>query len=184
ASGASDILRRLQEDADAGYRVEFGSEAGNDAVRRNVPLGSWLESQIDACTRTPSARAEPATADGARDALYRRILLDDGRDFLQFALHQLKRGVGVAADASEDGSGVLLREEPSRNHEIQVDVQTHRCGQKQHHRAPMIECPAEGPLVTVTQALEAALEGGGQSRRLALDISPEKPRTHHWSRRQ
>src|SRR5262249_23896987 len=160
----------------SGHRVELGSEAGDDAVRRDVPLRPWLEGQIDAgaCSAATSG-SETAATDRTCHALYCGILLDEARDLLQLGFHQLKRRIGISADASENGSSVLLREEPLRNDNVEIDVQADRGQQDRHHRPPMIERPAKGPLVAFAQAVESALERSSQAPRLTFGLAPKKP---------
>src|SRR5262249_59205964 len=109
ASSTTDVLGGLKEDADSGDRVEFGPQARNDPVCRNIALRAGPESQIDACagSATASSRSKPAAPNRARHALYRRILLDDAGDLLQLGLHQLERSIRISPNRSADRSGIL-----------------------------------------------------------------------------
>jgi len=90
AAAAADVLDRLQEGRDAFDLAELRPQSRNDLIGRNAPFGQRLQGNghVGACAAAPGP--ETASPHRAGHGADRRILLNDRRDFLQFALHELK----------------------------------------------------------------------------------------------
>ena len=103
---------------------------------------------------------------------------------LELRLHQLKRRGRVPADDAAQLPGVLLREKPLRNDDVQIHVQPDRRREQQHRDSRMIECDAERAPVAILQGFEQRLERPSESRGPAPVAAAQEPRAHHRRRRQ
>ena len=183
AAAAADVLRGLQVGGNPGDSCELGSQPLDDLVRRGAALRPGFERHTDAAARS-AVSSEPAAAHRSHHALNRRILLDDARDLLQLALHQLKGRERIPANASPYLARVLLRKETLRNDDIQINVQADRRQQAEQHQPRVMQGPVQGALVAAAQTLEAALKTLSKPAQGALPAATEQPGAHHRSRRQ
>ena len=67
------------------------------------------DGDVRGCAAAAPAGTKAARSNRARDGAHRRVCLDNGRHFLQFSFHQLKRTRRIAADTPLKLAGILLR---------------------------------------------------------------------------
>jgi hypothetical protein len=184
SSSAANVLHGLQISRNARDSVQLRPQSRDDAIRGDAPFGQGLERDGDVGARGAAGRAEAAAAHGSGDGFHRRVRLNDGRDFLQLALHQLERGGRVAANSALQLTGILLREETLRNHHVKVDIEADGREQQQQHGSRVVQRPIERAFISAAQPREAAFECLHESRRFALMHASEEQRAHHRRRGQ
>ena len=150
----ADILHRLQKQPRAGDLRELGPQAGDDLGGRNVALGQRFQCDKD----KPGIR--PPAAGKAGDAGDRRILAENADEPGQLVAHQLERGALIGPDPADETPGILLRKQPLRDHDEEIDIERDDQRQRAQNKRRPAQRPRQGARIKPQHRGEYAVACG------------------------
>jgi hypothetical protein len=171
------VLHGLEVEVDALDARELRLEAADDVARGHAPLVERLQVHQDAPAVEGHVRA--VDADERGDARDGGVLEEHARKRALPVRHRREGDRLRRLGDAEDRAGVLDREEPLRDDDVEHDRQCqHRDGDQQR-RPLVVEHPAQRRAVALDRAVEDVLRDAIEAALLLGRRVAQQARTHH-----
>src|SRR5579871_2639057 len=147
-----------------------------------LPFSVRLE-EDEHVSRVGTTAAWTAAANERHCVLYSRIVRYDLSQVRHIRLHRVERDVLLSAYLASNTSRVLLREEPLRNKDVEIDIQRKRQNRNGQHKTLVPEHPLQAAFVLFRKPGQAPLTPAIENAMLSGAVRFEELRTEHRRRR-